>query len=261
MKRHQQRNPYHIEALLRGLNVLSLFTPETPALTITDVVRLGHLNKATAFRILTTLEAGGFLIREARTRRYRPSLRVLSLGFLALDNLSLVKATRPSLEALALQTGLVAAIHRREADRAVCTDMAGRHERGNFPRPGTWLLAHCAAPGLVMLANVPSGELDQWLMQTALQPCNAHLLPDVSTLRARLAEVRRQGYAISEAMGADDLCAVAAPLFENGTGVVAAVSVWCSRATTNDQRLYTELPAMVTETARVISRRLSSLPD
>ena len=50
---------YTLETLQRGLNILSLYTREMPALTLTEITKATNLNKTTVYRILTALENTG----------------------------------------------------------------------------------------------------------------------------------------------------------------------------------------------------------
>src|SRR5512137_313130 len=95
------KSRYDIQALVRGLEILALFTPESPSLSLTEIVATLELNKSTAFRVLSTLETLGYLERDPATRRYRPGLKVLQLGFTALNGLEVGQVARPYLERLA----------------------------------------------------------------------------------------------------------------------------------------------------------------
>ena len=86
------QSPYQIKSLWRGLQVLSLFNRETSSLSLTEIKDAADLNKTTAFRIVSTLESAGYLERNPETRRYRPGLKVLQLGFIPFILGDLLKA-------------------------------------------------------------------------------------------------------------------------------------------------------------------------
>lgn len=96
---------YAIETLERGLSVLSLFTRESSELSLTEIARSADLNMTTSLRIASTLEDAGYLQRDPDTKRYRPSLKVLQLGFSAVHSLDVRQAARPHLERLSRATG------------------------------------------------------------------------------------------------------------------------------------------------------------
>ena len=52
----------HVRALERGLAVLRAFSPDHPSLTLAEVARRTGLTRATARRLLITLERLGYVV-------------------------------------------------------------------------------------------------------------------------------------------------------------------------------------------------------
>lgn len=77
---------------------------EGGSLTLADASREAGLSASTALRLLRTLEATGFVRRDL-TGCFRPGLRVVQLGALALSHESLVSLAEDSLERLVDLTG------------------------------------------------------------------------------------------------------------------------------------------------------------
>ena len=96
---------YKIEALARGLEILSLFTSERPSLNLTEIVTATQLNKSTVFRLGSNLAMLGYLECVPTTRGYRPALKVLHLGFAALNSLEISQIAQPYLKSLSNETG------------------------------------------------------------------------------------------------------------------------------------------------------------
>ena len=99
------KSRYNIEALARGLEILALFSAQSPALSLTQIVERLQINKSTAYRVLSTLEAMQYLQQDSGTRLYRPGLKVLQLGFSAINNIEIRQLAHPYLERLSLETG------------------------------------------------------------------------------------------------------------------------------------------------------------
>ena len=95
---------YFIEALHRGLRILEVFSKETPALTLVEIVEAVGLDKSTAFRFVYTLQTLGYLERDPESKRYRPGLKVLKLGFTAVNSLDVAQLARPYLKELSEKT-------------------------------------------------------------------------------------------------------------------------------------------------------------
>ena len=94
---------YRVEALAKGLRVLSVFSEQRPTWRITDIAAEVSLPLPTAYRIVMTLTAEGYL-DHLPSGEYRPGVRVLTLGTAALRSLDLVELATPKLQDLANAT-------------------------------------------------------------------------------------------------------------------------------------------------------------
>ncbi len=79
MQDDQQGAARPIRALLRGLAALEALN-EGDGLSVTDVARHVKLPRTTAYRILETLRAGGYVVRDANDELFRPTVRVRRLA-------------------------------------------------------------------------------------------------------------------------------------------------------------------------------------
>jgi DNA-binding IclR family transcriptional regulator len=79
--------------------------------------------------------------------------------------------------------------------------------------------------GKAMLAHLPPAELESYLRDVQLEPRTEQTITSVERLRAELATVRQQGYALSEGEHRPGVRSIAAPVRAYGGDVVAAVCV------------------------------------
>ena len=255
------KSRYTIEALARGLEVLSLFTAERPALPFNDIVEALGLTKSTAFRILATLEQLGYLDHDPATRRYRPGLKVFQLGFAALSGLELQQLARPLLERLALELNETASMAVLQGADIVYVDrIRNRAIVGVVLGVGSHLPAHCTSLGKVLLADLTEAELQERLSHANLARMTDHTIVDRAELLAELAEIRRYGYAISDQELAAGLSGVAAPIHDRTGRVVAAINISGPTATLGRARLEQAIMPAVVDTAVRISLALGYTP-
>jgi hypothetical protein len=71
--------PHFSQSLVRGLAILSCFTPEQPLLGIAELADMLGLSRSTTHRYVITLAALGYLKQSIR-RKYRLSFGVTRLG-------------------------------------------------------------------------------------------------------------------------------------------------------------------------------------
>ncbi|MFI5898292.1 helix-turn-helix domain-containing protein [Actinoplanes sp. NPDC051513] len=70
---------YRVEALAKGLRILSLFTEQRPTWRVSDIAPAVGMPLPTVYRVVMTLTAEGYLDHLPKGD-YRPAVRVLTLG-------------------------------------------------------------------------------------------------------------------------------------------------------------------------------------
>ena len=78
----------------KGLKLLDLFTTERPKLTLRDAAEISGLSKPTALRLLNTLEANGYLMRD-KSKAYCLGLKFLELGNCVAERLDIRAVALP----------------------------------------------------------------------------------------------------------------------------------------------------------------------
>jgi PcaR/PcaU/PobR family beta-ketoadipate pathway transcriptional regulator len=226
-------------------------------LTLTEIVEATGINKTTVFRIVATLEKAGYLMRDSDTRRYRPGIKVLQLGFTAISSLDIRQVARPYLVQLSQQVGETVSLSVLDGMEIVYIDRVRNQQIvGVVLGMGSRLPAHCASMGKAMLAHLPPEELRRRLDQAGLKPRTPKSLVDWAALEDELERVRQQGYAINDEELEIGLRAVAAPIWDSSSQVVAAANITGSAAMLSLERLESELALAVRHTADQISRAL-----
>ena len=89
-----EARPDYVQSLERGLAVLTSFSGETPALTLSDVARRTGLTRATARRLLLTLEELGYVGSDGRLFHLRP--KTLDIGYAYLSSLPVAEIEKIS---------------------------------------------------------------------------------------------------------------------------------------------------------------------
>ena len=87
-----------MEALAKGLRILSLFDEQRPSWRVSDLATAAGLPMPTVYRVVMTLASEGYL-DHLPNGDYRPGVRTLTLGTAALRSLDLVAIATPKLHA------------------------------------------------------------------------------------------------------------------------------------------------------------------
>jgi IclR family transcriptional regulator, pca regulon regulatory protein len=256
MRQEDRRGTQTIQALERGLAVLQVFSREHPALTLSEVARLAGITRATARRILITLEGLGHVRSDGK--RFALTPRVLSLGWAYLSSLDLWEVAQPLMEELVAETG--------ESCSAATLDLPDIVYVARVPTRrimsitlgvGTRLPAHATSMGRVLLAGLPDDELDRFLADAHLEPFTQRTIVDRERLRSVIEEVRRRGWAMVDQELELGLRSIAAPLRGSDGSVIAAVNLSAAASRVPSEDLRGGFLPPLLATAETISTALS----
>jgi IclR family pca regulon transcriptional regulator len=253
---------YYIEALGRGLQILEAFSEQSPGLSLTEIASTVGLGKSTVFRFVYTLEKLGYLDRDPETKRYRPGLRVLRLGFAVLNNLEMTQIAQPYLKALSAQCGETTNMTIRDGKEIVYVVRNKTQQVISVNlQLGSRLPVYCTSMGKAQLLDLSQDELRDLLGEGPYPVTGPNTLTTLDALVIELDKVRQQGYAINDEEMAVGLRSVAAPVREATGQAVAAINVSVPSARVSRQELETLLAPMVMDTARRISLALGANMD
>ncbi len=196
-------------SLLKGFEILGLFSGDEMEITAATVVGQLGMNAATAHRLLITLEKSGAIIR---TRRGQFALgpRIEELGRLAGETNPWPHVLKPHLDALAEQLNESSMACRLSRRGPVCVGVA----RSSQPisvhiRPGTLLPFHLTAQGRLWLAEMTRSERERRL--NSLQPMGS-VPPDIQELHEEVRKIRKEGFALNLGDNEPDIAAVSVPV-------------------------------------------------
>lgn len=248
---------YFIEALHRGLRVLEAFSEENDSLSLMEIADAVKLDKSTAFRFVYTLQDLGYLQRDEATKRYRPGIKMLELGFSALESFDLAQVAKPHLAELARESGEAANLAVRDGIEIVYVLHIGSAQIvGVHMRVGKRLPLHCSSMGKAHLLDHSYEEVRKLL---GAGPYKAHTAQTLTTPDALWADLELghwKGYTVSDEEMVVGARSLAAPVRNRDSHIVAALNVSVSSARFSRQELEDRFAQPVLEAARQVSRVL-----
>ncbi len=237
--------------------LLKVFSQERPEWGLSDLARATRLNKTTAYRLLTALEAEGMVARSALSDAWRLGNEAIALGALALRSNDLLSAARPELEALVRETGETASLEVLVGNEIVILDgVEGPSLVGASSEVGTRWPAHATSTGKVLLAAEQDAAVARRPRQ--LKRLTPRTITDPTRLERELDRVRERGWASAVEELELGYVAVGAPVLDHAGRALAAISVGGPAARLTGQRI-PRLARRVVQSARRISRRLGAV--
>jgi IclR family transcriptional regulator, pca regulon regulatory protein len=249
------RAAHFVQSLERGLAVIRAFGAETPELTLSEVARATGLTRAATRRFLHTLADLGYVHADGRLFRLTP--RVLELGYAFLSSLTLPEVAEPHLERLVAEIHESSSVSVLDGDDIV---YVARVPTARIMRVsinlGTRFPAYATSMGRVMLADLPEAALDSYLARVELRRLSPRTITDQGALRAELARVREQGWALVDQELEEGLRSIAAPIRDGGGRVVAAVNVSAHASRASKEAVRRDLLPPLLDTAERIEADL-----
>jgi IclR family pca regulon transcriptional regulator len=242
----------HVQALERGLAVLRSFTARETSLTISDVAERTGLSRATARRLLLTLEELGYV--EANRREFSLTPAVLELTKPFAGPVDPWDFAKPYLQSLTDRLGESASIAVLDGTEILYVARTPTRRLMTLAvTVGSRLPAHATSKGRVLLAFLPEAELEGYFQRSAMQRFTDRTVVNEDELRDILSGVRDQGWAIVDEQLEKGLCSVAAPIVDANGRVTAALSVCAHAGRVEPNALRSEFLPLVLETARRIT--------
>ncbi|HWE12069.1 MAG TPA: IclR family transcriptional regulator [Solirubrobacteraceae bacterium] len=215
-----------VQAVARAFALLEELAAQEEA-GLAELARRVGLHPSTTHRLLASLIDCGYAGQSRVTGRYRLSRKVLELstGSRALDA-HLRTVARPHLQAIRTEIDETTNLVALEGMSAVYLEQAeSRRAVRLFAEPGRRVPAHASGAGKAMLAFQEPAVLERLYASGPWEQLTASTITSVADLHEELQRIRRRGYAIDSEEYEDGVSCVAAPVFDPGGQVGAAVSV------------------------------------
>jgi len=213
-----------VESLDRGLRLLERFGTTSGPMTLSDLARAAELPRATARRILLTLERGGFVATDGKLFTLTP--HVLTLAASYLRSSQVVTVLQPVLDRIATTAQEISSLSVLDGDEVVFI------ARGSPARVfsagldiGYRLPAFCTSVGRAMLGQFDDAELVQRLAKMLREPMTPHTVTDPKRLLAAIVADRDKGYSLVDREAEPGFRSISVPIRRYDGAVIAAINM------------------------------------
>jgi IclR family transcriptional regulator, acetate operon repressor len=250
-----KRDEMPVNSVMKAIDIISLFSPEEPRLTLTEISRRLAMPKSTAHNLLNTLLTRG-LIERVDNDSYALGMAIIALTQAVRVNVELRDRAAPLLRQLADRAHLSVYLTVLDGDRCLYI-YAVESSRRLLARTaiGDRAMLHCTSVGKAMLAFLPEAQMEGILEDAGLPAYTPATLTDPERLREDLGRIRTRGYATDAAEHERGTYCIGAPIFNEKGTVIGACSVSGVETAILGERLE-ELSRLVVQTADEISRRM-----
>jgi DNA-binding IclR family transcriptional regulator len=242
------------QTLARGLRLLDLIANANGSVSIRELAAATALPRTIVQRLLYTLESEGLLERDPQQGGYRLSLKLWTFGCAAIRRLDVREVARPFLQDLARKSNEMVKLGVLDGTDVVYIDSIESPQavRAYVPVGGR-APAHASATGKAVLAFVPRETLPE--TGVANQRYTEKTVVGSEAFAREMEQIRRRGYAVNRGEWAEDVGAVAAPVFDaHGIAIGSVGLILPAHRLTAAKAL--QMGAWVTAAGNDISARL-----
>ena len=213
-----------VESLDRGLRLLQAFGNRAAPMTLSEVAAAVELPRATARRILFTLQHGGYVSTDGKLFALTPHVLTLASAYLRANQV--VSVLQPVLDQIAVAAQEVSSLAVLEGDEVVFI------ARGSPTRMfsggvdiGYRLPGFCTAVGRAMLGRLGDAELKAKLTAIKREALTPQTITDPKRLLAAIAADRTRGYSLADREAEPHFRSIAVPVRRYDGTIVAAINI------------------------------------
>jgi DNA-binding IclR family transcriptional regulator len=215
---------YFSKVIEKGMRILTLFTPETKGLSLTDITLRTHINMTSAFRFVETFSRLGYLKKEPGTKLIKLGPMAMAFSNNVIQSFDTLQIIKPYIDEafdkynVTIDSGIVEGgrfvnLYRREAKDTLV-----------FKMPVSTPLLQCTAVGKAFLAWLPDEARDRILDGLVFTPRTRFSLTSRAAVLDDLRRTHERGYSLNNEEYVVGLICIGAPFLDSEGAVLGAVS-------------------------------------
>src|SRR3954451_15740578 len=214
------------QSVQKAIALLRATAESSGGSSVSALARAAGLPRATALRLIRTMEQDGFLVRLPETDRVLLGPELVRLARQADPATLLRDVAQSRLAALSEAVRECVTLSVVAPDGGL--DLVHQVDGPHHPVPRTWLgqrfPAHASSSGKIVLATYDEERLER-VLRDGLPALTPHTITTARALRAELATVRAQGYATTVDELEEGLSGVSVGIFGESRQLTGVVNV------------------------------------
>jgi IclR family transcriptional regulator, pca regulon regulatory protein len=213
-----------VESLDRGLRLLQAFGQSGAPMSLSEIARAADLPRATARRILFTLQHGGYVSSDGKLFALTPHVLTLAGSFLRSNQI--VAVLQPVLDYIAIAAQEISSLAVLDADDVVF--IARGSPTRIFPgglEIGYRLPAFCTSVGRAILGRLSDAELKQRLAAMSRDALTPQTVTDAKRLFNAIVADRERGYSLVDREAEPHFRSISVPVRRYDNIIVGAINI------------------------------------
>jgi DNA-binding IclR family transcriptional regulator len=223
----------------KALDVLEIFLQKDGELRLSELSSLTGLNKATTYRLASTLVKRRFLHQIKKNGKYSLGLKMIDCSFAIRRNLKIIDLAYLYLGKLNTAQNTAVNLTILDEDKSLVIEEVGISSKGLpiISKETKRLPLHATACGKIFLASMKEDERKAFYRRNTLKSFTEYTTTNVAHLEKELDLIRNEGIAFDMQDYKMGLWTMAAPVYDKNENVIAAASVIIPQARTDRDAL------------------------
>lgn len=220
----ERGNTDFIESLDRGLRVFELFGAQSRPMTLSDVAKAADLPRATARRILFTLEHRGYVASDGKLFALTPQVLALAGSYMTSNQVvTILQPVLDQISSAAQEISSLAVLQGHDVIFVARASPARVFSAGIDL--GYRLPAYCSSVGRAMLGKYANEDLTDVLDTMTLTAMTPFTVTDKESLKAAIITDREKGYSLVDREAEPGFRSISVPVRRYDDVIVAAINM------------------------------------
>lgn len=222
--------------------------------SFSELIVLMNSNKATVFRLITTIENQGYIYKNQKDF-YQLTLKLYSLGKKEIERHDLLEVAKPFLLKLVKDVKETVVISIFTKDMVYYLDKIEWNSALRIVvEPGRTAPLYCVASGKLYLSHFSDEELDDYFNRQLLKSFTVNTITSIDTLKNEIVKIREQGFAIDNEEWEEYLRGIAFPIYDYTNKMIASLSISGVSYRFSEEKIFS-----IVDEVSLITKKISEL--
>ncbi|WP_373895768.1 IclR family transcriptional regulator [Virgibacillus sp. CBA3643] len=214
-----------LKSLGVALDVLSMFTKDTPEWGLRELAKEMDINHTILHRILKTFDEKNFLHQDPSTKRYELGAGVFNLLLVVQNNVSLSDLIYPIMEELSIETNESAFLTWKDGFEGVTVEISESSQQIKFAvSKGSRTPLYVGASTKVIMAYLDLEEQVK-IINNGTKKITERTLLGKEEILGNLQKIKNQGWSYTEGEFSEDVFGMGVPLFNKVGKIIGSLTI------------------------------------
>ncbi len=213
-----------VTAFIKGLNVIKAFDHKNTSMTLSDVAKKVNITRASARRLLLTLESLGYIDHDENFFSLTP--KIIDLGYSYFASLPWTDLAHKNMKHVVDACKLSCSISVLDGSNIICImRIPATRILNEGIHVGTRLPALYTSTGRLFMAHMKDEELYEYIGRSQLVQYTSKSITNHDELYEKIKSERTQAYQMVEEELEDGLLSIAVPIYGRNNKLIGAMNI------------------------------------